>query len=115
MTRSSNSARLALGINVPGDFDSPLPADQCTWVERALCRTEHPDQMFVRGAAQREAATLCRRCPVIVQCGIEALDNAIEYGVWGGMTERQRRALLKRHPNVESWADLMEIDSTGPT
>ncbi|MFG1785146.1 WhiB family transcriptional regulator [Rhodococcus oryzae] len=108
VTRLSNSARLTPGIDFPGDFDLPRPAELCTWVDYALCRGE-PDQMFVRGAAQREAAALCRRCPVILQCGIEALDNGIEYGVWGGMTERKRRALLKLHPNVESWADLVDF------
>jgi WhiB family transcriptional regulator, redox-sensing transcriptional regulator len=38
------------------------------------------------------------------ECAAEALDNQLEYGVWGGMTERQRRALLKQHPEVVSWA-----------
>ena len=40
------------------------------------------------------------------ECGAEALDNRLEFGVWGGMTERQRRALLKRHPEVVSWAEF---------
>jgi WhiB family transcriptional regulator, redox-sensing transcriptional regulator len=41
------------------------------------------------------------------QCGAEALDNKVEFGIWGGMTERQRRALLRRHPEVVSWTDFM--------
>ena len=44
--------------------------------------------------------------PVILECGADALDNRVEFGVWGGMTERQRRALLKQHPEVVSWADF---------
>jgi len=36
------------------------------------------------------------------------LDNKVEFGVWGGMTERQRRALLKQHPEVVSWSDFFE-------
>ncbi|NMD97777.1 WhiB family transcriptional regulator, partial [Rhodococcus sp. BL-253-APC-6A1W] len=44
--------------------------------------------------------------PVMLQCGVDALDNRVEFGVWGGMTECQRRALLKQHPEVESWADF---------
>ncbi|MBP1160029.1 WhiB family redox-sensing transcriptional regulator [Rhodococcus sp. PvR044] len=108
----SDRPRPESGGFAPADCDYPRLALPHAWVERALCRAEHPDQMFVRGAAQREAAAACRRCPVIVQCGAEALDNRVEFGVWGGMTERQRRALLKRHPNVESWAELMR--STEP-
>jgi WhiB family redox-sensing transcriptional regulator len=49
---------------------------------------------------------ICRRCPVILECAADALDNHVEFGVWGGMTERQRRALLKQHPEVVSWADF---------
>ena len=38
----------------------------------------------------------------------DALDNRVEFGVWGGMTERQRRALLKAHPEVTSWREYFE-------
>ena len=75
------------------------------WVSSARCRATDPDQLFVRGAAQRKAAVICRHCPVTDECAAEALDNQMEFGVWGGMTERQRRALLKQHPEVDSWAD----------
>ena len=39
-------------------------------------------------------------CVVRTECLADALDNRVEFGVWGGMTERERRALLKRRPNV---------------
>ena len=83
-----------------------VPAEERAWVSEALCKTKDPDELFVRGAAQRKAAAICRHCPVMRQCAAEALDNEVEYGVWGGMTERQRRALLKQHPEVVSWADF---------
>lgn len=76
------------------------------WVSQARCRASDPDELFVRGAAQHKAAVICRHCPVILECGADALDNRVEFGVWGGMTERQRRALLKQHPEVLSWADF---------
>ena len=78
------------------------------WVSQARCRGVDPDQLFVRGAAQRKAATICRHCPDLMQCGPDALDNRVEFGVWGGMTERQRRALIKQHPDVESWSEFFE-------
>lgn len=81
-------------------------AARAEWVSKALCRTTDPDELFVRGAAQRKAAEICRRCPVILECAADALDNHIEFGVWGGMTERERRTLLKRNPNVRSWAEF---------
>jgi WhiB family transcriptional regulator, redox-sensing transcriptional regulator len=76
------------------------------WVSKALCRAADPDELFVRGAAQRKAAVICRHCPVMLECGADALDNRVEFGVWGGMTERQRRALLKQHPEVVSWSEF---------
>ena len=85
---------------------SAVAAEDRAWASKALCRTTDPDELFVRGAAQRRAAVICRHCPVLNECGAEALDNKVEYGIWGGMTERQRRALLKQHPDVVSWADF---------
>ena len=78
------------------------------WVSQARCRGTDPEELFVRGAAQKQAALMCRHCPVVMQCAAEALDTRIEYGVWGGLTERQRRAMLNRHPEVQSWADYFE-------
>ena len=82
--------------------------ERIAWVSKALCRATDPDELFVRGAAQRKAAVICRHCPVMQECGADALDNKVEFGVWGGMTERQRRALLKQHPEVVSWADYFD-------
>ena len=82
--------------------------DRLAWVSQALCRATDPDELFVRGAAQRKAAVICRHCPVMQECGADALDNKVEFGVWGGMTERQRRALLKQHPDVVSWSDYFD-------
>ena len=85
------------------------------WVARARCRSADPDELFVRGAAQRRAAVICRDCPVVTECLADALDNEIEFGVWGGMTERQRRALLKQHPEVRSWSEYLAGRSSSPS
>ena len=83
----------------------PKPAPQ--WVSKARClHSVDPDELFVRGAAQAKAAAICRDCPVVAECLADALDNQVEFGVWGGMTERQRRALLKQHPEVVSWSEF---------
>jgi WhiB family redox-sensing transcriptional regulator len=87
---------------------SIIPAAQAriAWVSKARCRSTDPDELFVRGAAQRKAAMICRHCAVIAECAADALDNQVEFGVWGGMTEHQRRVLLKQHPEVDSWAEF---------
>lgn len=59
------------------------------------------------GARQREARRFCRTCPVRTECLAYALDERIEFGVWGGATERERRALLRSRPDVTSWAQLL--------
>jgi WhiB family redox-sensing transcriptional regulator len=67
-----------------------------------------PDELFVQGAAQNRAKVVCATCPVRTECLADALDNRVEYGVWGGMTERERRALLRRRPEVDSWRQVLE-------
>ncbi len=76
------------------------------WAPLGACSKSDPDALFVQGAAQQTAKMVCQGCPVIAECLADALDNRTEFGVWGGMTERERRALLKRRPNIPSWASL---------
>lgn len=78
------------------------------WATSAACRDGDPDALFVQGAEQNIAKRVCRSCPVRFECLSDALDNRIEFGVWGGMTERERRALLRRHPQVRSWRAVFE-------
>lgn len=78
------------------------------WVKDGQCRGLDPDLLFVQGKDQRAAKTACRGCPVIAECLADALDNRTEFGVWGGMTERERRALLRRRPEVTSWSLLFQ-------
>ena len=77
------------------------------WSARAACRGTDPDTLFVQGAAQNRAKAVCMGCPVRTECLADALDNRVEFGVWGGMTERERRALLRRRPNVTLLARLL--------
>lgn len=78
------------------------------WVNDAACRAGNPDELFVSGASQNRAKDVCMRCPVRTECLADALDHKTEWGVWGGMTERERRALLRRRPDVQSWRALLE-------
>ncbi len=82
------------------------------WAVRAACRTADPDTLFVQGAAQNRAKAICVGCIVRTECLADALDNRVEFGVWGGLTERERRALLRRRPNVTSWRHLLETAQT---
>ncbi|MFD8694298.1 WhiB family transcriptional regulator [Kitasatospora purpeofusca] len=74
---------------------------------RAACRDADPDELFDK-LAQNRAKSVCVGCAIHTECLADALDRLIEFGVWGGMTERERRALLKRRPAVTSWRRLLE-------
>ena len=103
------AARRTAAVPLHGSIHGAEGEARIAWVSQALCRATDPDELFVRGAAQRKAAVICRHCPVIAECGADALDNRVEFGVWGGMTERQRRALLKQHPEVSSWSEFFAV------
>ena len=77
------------------------------WSQSAACKNADPDLLFVQGAAQNKVKVICAGCKVRTECLADALDNQIEFGVWGGMTERERRALLRRRSNVTSWRELL--------
>ena len=83
------------------------------WAGRAACGFGKlaPDALFVEGAAQRDARVVCTGCPVRLDCLADALDNRMDFGVWGGMTERERRALLRRRPDVQSWLPELGLES----
>ena len=59
------------------------------------------------GAAQHKAKAICMGCPVRLDCLADALDSRAEFGVWGGMTERERRTLLRRRPDIQSWRNFL--------
>jgi WhiB family redox-sensing transcriptional regulator len=95
----------AINPYIGGVFDARIEEARIEWVAKALCLSRDPDDLFVRGAAQRKATNICRECPVVAECLADALDNHMEFGIWGGLTERQRRVLLRQHPEVVSWSD----------
>lgn len=101
ITSSSTSAR----TSTSGLIGTALDGD---WTAKAACRDLDPDELFVQGAAQNRVKTRCFGCVVRTECLADALDNRVEFGVWGGMTERERRALLRRRPDVVSWRKLLD-------
>lgn len=79
------------------------------WAVGAACNGTDPDELFVQGAAQNRAKMVCMGCEVRTECLADALDNRVEFGVWGGMTERERRALLRRRQDITSWRRLLTV------
>jgi WhiB family transcriptional regulator, redox-sensing transcriptional regulator len=67
------------------------------WEARAACRTGDSDIFFAPGATQEyRAKVVCKTCPVRGECLAYALRHKVEHGVWGGLTDRERRKVLNR-------------------
>lgn len=67
-----------------------------SWTENALCAQVDMDGFFPeKGVPTRPAKAVCARCPVRETCLKYALDNNERFGVWGGLSERERRRLLR--------------------
>ena len=62
------------------------------WEKRALCSQTDPEAFFPeKGGSTREAKTICFRCEVRADCLDYALSHDERHGIWGGMSERERR------------------------
>ena len=67
------------------------------WQEQALCAQTDPEAFFPeKGGSTREAKKVCLTCEVQAECLEYALQNDERFGIWGGMSERERRKLKKR-------------------
>lgn len=72
--------------------DGPL-----AWQERALCAQTDPEAFFPeKGGSTREAKRVCLSCDVRGECLEYALAHDERFGIWGGLSERERRKLKKR-------------------
>jgi WhiB family transcriptional regulator, redox-sensing transcriptional regulator len=96
-----------LPIALPAPGASHAPTWSRDWAARGRCSGQDPDALFVEGREQRAAKAVCKGCPVVAECLADALDNRTPFGVWGGMTERERRALLRARPDVSDWGALL--------
>jgi WhiB family redox-sensing transcriptional regulator len=74
-----------------------MTADTQPWYDRAACLTTDADAFFPeKGGSTRAAKRVCRGCPVQAECLQYAIDNGERWGVWGGLSERERRRLKQR-------------------
>jgi WhiB family transcriptional regulator, redox-sensing transcriptional regulator len=68
------------------------------WRDRAACRGTDLDLFFPgRGESAEPARRVCAVCPVRQPCLDYAISHGITHGIWGGLAERDRRALRTRH------------------
>lgn len=71
--------------------------DALAWQTDALCAQTDPEAFFPeKGGSTRDAKRICTGCEVKAQCLEYALANDERFGIWGGLSERERRKLRKR-------------------
>jgi WhiB family redox-sensing transcriptional regulator len=71
-------------------------APERTWQRQANCMGVDPDLFFPeRGASTREAKEVCRGCVVREDCLEYAITNSEKFGIWGGLSERERRRIRR--------------------
>ncbi len=71
------------------------PAPDLSWMDAGACIGESPD-IFFENVHLEEARRICRMCPVQSTCLDYALTQRIDHGVWGGLSERQRRRIRRQ-------------------
>jgi WhiB family redox-sensing transcriptional regulator len=79
------------GNDAVGD-DNPLG-----WQVDALCSQTDPEAFFPeKGGSTRDAKRICTQCTVRAECLDFALENDERFGIWGGLSERERRKFRRR-------------------
>ncbi len=93
MTNTTTSSSQA---PVPDELLHPRELEE-NWQDDANCLGVDPDLFFPeRGASTREAKEVCRGCVVRGQCLEFALQNGEKFGIWGGLSERERRRIRRQ-------------------
>ncbi|MDO9395747.1 MAG: WhiB family transcriptional regulator [Herbiconiux sp.] len=87
-------------LGVPGVRKAPAEGvddNPLAWQADSLCAQTDPEAFFPeKGGSTRDAKRICTSCEVKAQCLDYALQNDERFGIWGGLSERERRKLRKR-------------------
>ena len=90
--KHDNNAKAARRYDTSRQQVHPL-----AWQEHALCAQTDPEAFFPeKGGSTREAKRVCASCEVRAECLEYALASDERFGIWGGLSERERRKLKRR-------------------
>jgi WhiB family redox-sensing transcriptional regulator len=94
---SSDMGRPAPALATVISIFASLDDGPLGWQERSLCAQTDPEAFFPeKGGSTREAKKVCTSCEVRSECLDYALANDERFGIWGGLSERERRKLKRR-------------------
>jgi WhiB family redox-sensing transcriptional regulator len=93
--RPATTSNKGQAIEIQGVINSD--GIELSWQERALCAQTDPEAFFPeKGGSTREAKRVCLSCDVRGECLEYALAHDERFGIWGGLSERERRRLKRR-------------------
>ena len=81
----------------PAELFAHLADGEMRWQDQALCAQTDPEAFFPeKGGSTRDPKRVCKACEVRAPCLEYALDHDERFGVWGGLSERERRQLKRQ-------------------
>lgn len=96
LTTTTDTPARPLGVCAP-------TVDDDDWKDEGLCAQTDPEAFFPeKGGSTRDAKSICRGCDVRHECLWTALETKERFGIWGGLSERERRSLLRQLPALTS-------------
>ncbi|WP_397545755.1 WhiB family transcriptional regulator [Rothia mucilaginosa] len=95
--RQSATAPVDIWAAAAGLYGTEGDDGELAWQAEALCAQTDPEAFFPeKGGSTRDAKRVCGVCPVREECLQYAMDNDERFGIWGGLSERERRRLRKQ-------------------
>lgn len=94
LTRPGAAGELVLPDDVAAELAADVVDNRQDWQDRGLCSQTDPEAFFPeKGGSTQEAKRICSACDVRAECLEYALAHGERFGIWGGLSERERRRL----------------------
>jgi WhiB family redox-sensing transcriptional regulator len=99
-----------ISADVTAEQDVPEVAEEESWQDFGLCAQTDPESFFPeKGGSTRISKQICSNCPVIQECLNWALETDERFGIWGGLSERERRRITQLQKANSSEEEINEV------
>src|SRR5437660_1022721 len=86
----------------------PIPTLDHNWEVAAACKNMPIEDFYpLHPSKAQKGLRICSSCPVKLQCRITAIELKEPHGTWGGMTEWERRRLLRNGVDTRLYLDSL--------
>jgi WhiB family redox-sensing transcriptional regulator len=106
--KTRNDRSLQDDISDRGPTEVKMEELDARWMEQGKCRKHLPETFFpTDGGGVSKAKRICNGCPVKEQCLEYAVYNHIHHGIWGGVSERERRRIAAKRRGTPSLPEAL--------